>query len=319
MKKEFALIFVAAAVLFACTPDAENASTTTTTTTVAGNAADRIFVLLNELDADGDPADFIELVNTNLSAAVTLEGGRWFLTDHSGDLEQCEIAQTTIPAGGVVFFEKDAVGSFTFGLGSDETVSLSYKMVDGSVVVIDSYTYTGKPHSIGRYPEGGEWTNCNPTPGTGNEVFVPSADDAARVNLLINEFDTQGDVEDFIEIINTNGSVTVTIPANKYYLSDMDSDLTNQYAIPETNLAPGEFLLFANGVTDINGTNCLDMDMGLGSDEAVGLFYLLESGDYDTLDFYDYDTHQHSLGRDPSDLTTWAACNPTPGYANILQ
>lgn len=126
----------------------------------------------------GSNEDWFEIYNPN-DEALTLEQGKWFVTDDLTDQEKFEVPiSVTIPAKGfLVIWCDNATGGndihATFGLsGGGEEIGIYYKQDDNSMLEIDSYTYGSQTDGVseGRSPDGADnWTNFNsPTIGTTN-------------------------------------------------------------------------------------------------------------------------------------------------------
>jgi len=99
-------------------------------------------VVINEIDADGDPEDWVELYNAG-DAAADLTG--WYIVD-ANFLDPVEPdmdarydfeAGTMIPAGGYLVLERNV--TFSFGLGkSEDTVAI----FDGDKTKVDEVAWT---------------------------------------------------------------------------------------------------------------------------------------------------------------------------------
>jgi len=118
----------------------------------AGGATPAVEVVLNELVCDPEPGleDWIELHNVG-SGVANVTG--WSLSD--GGAPFVLPSGSLIAAGGYLTFDRNAVGSFTFGLGkAGETLTLRNTLN----VIVDSTTWTDgdaeQPNSWGRSPNG---------------------------------------------------------------------------------------------------------------------------------------------------------------------
>lgn len=141
------------------TGDASDASDTAETTTPAT-------IVINELAAAGDPADWVELHNPG-SSAVDISG--WLFRDNDDTRAYTFPAGSTIPAGGYKVIERDANG-FDFGLGASD----SARLYDASDRLVDQTSWVDGESPIGaswgRLPNGsGPFkTLFSPTPGAAN-------------------------------------------------------------------------------------------------------------------------------------------------------
>jgi hypothetical protein len=125
-------------------------------------------VFINELDADGDPADWFELYNSS-DAAVSLDG--WYIVDAKFDPAAPDSADSvgarfdfpagaSIPAGGFLTYDRnqdDATLGFPFGLSKDDD---SLTLYDASDEVVDAVTWTTEispdASSYARTEDGGD-------------------------------------------------------------------------------------------------------------------------------------------------------------------
>ena len=124
-------------------------------------------MVINEVAPSGDPDDWIEFFNPG-ETAVELDG--WNITDSDpAQLSSFAPGQRLEPGAYLVLI-KDDIGSFGFGLGGDDSVSL----FDAQGKLADYVSWNdgecGKGLSCGRIPNGtGELkTLATPTPGSAN-------------------------------------------------------------------------------------------------------------------------------------------------------
>ncbi|MDP6942936.1 MAG: CotH kinase family protein, partial [Myxococcota bacterium] len=124
-------------------------------------------IVLNEVAAEGGPADWIELLNRGDEVAAL---GGWLLTDDDpAHLRVLEIDRVLAP-GEHLLLVRDTIEGFAFGLGSEDMVHLHAP--DGTLV--DSTAWeSGQSDTLrawGRMPDGvGAWmTLATPSPGEAN-------------------------------------------------------------------------------------------------------------------------------------------------------
>ena len=129
-------------------------------------------VVINEVAARGEPADWIEIVNRS-GEAVDLTG--WTVTDDDPEHVHAFDSGQVLGAGAYLLLLKEDAGGFTFGLGDADSVMLYAP--DGTVV--DSTTWEDgqapKDTSWGRMPNGsGDFMTLEtPTPGGVNASNNP--------------------------------------------------------------------------------------------------------------------------------------------------
>jgi hypothetical protein len=127
-------------------------------------------VVINEVAANGAPADWIELLNRS-GETVDLDG--WILTDD--DPVHVHALSGTMGAGAYLLLLRDDAGGFTFGLGGTDAVNL-YAPDDA---LVDSTDWVGgqspTDHTWARIPNGtGDFMTLEtPTPGGANAPNTP--------------------------------------------------------------------------------------------------------------------------------------------------
>lgn len=261
----------------------------------AATAAESSPIRINEVTQNSDVTDWVELINTG-SEAVDVSG--WLVKDDKDERTLAFAPGTTIAAGGFLTIDVDADehGDAGFGLGRADTVRVF--AADGSTLV-DSYAWADHtPTSYGRCADGiGEFREtAGLTKGAANLCALNPAD-----VVRINEVESNGDVEDWIELINT-GRAPVDISG----LLVKDNDDSRVAAIPAgTSIPAGGFYVIEPPV----------IDFGLGAADSARLF----SADGSTLiDSADWTSHAAtSLARCPDGIGAFAeSASTTKGAAN---
>jgi hypothetical protein len=123
-------------------------------------------VVINEVASTGNDPDWIEFYNAG-DATADLTG--WYFTDNdpmAAGHTFTFVANTMLAPGGYLVMEKDAAGSFTFGLGDPDAVHL----YDAQGVSIDDTNWLTPVNSWARLPNGtGNFVNdVSPTKGAAN-------------------------------------------------------------------------------------------------------------------------------------------------------
>lgn len=208
-------------------------------------------LILNEIDSS--PSDWLEFTNPG---DVALDISGFEIRDNSDDHRWRFAAGTSITPGEYLIVDALSAGEYfddatdtyvpgTFeaaiGIGSGDSI----RVYDASGTLIQNYSWTAHPAIDGdetvatwsRYPDAtGNFALSYATPGAPNEQVAPS--------IAINEIESNGDVTDWVEIMNTG-----TIPADISGWTLMDDDPTG-HANDVTPLAagtvlqPGEFFVF---------------------------------------------------------------------------
>jgi hypothetical protein len=129
----------------------------------------------NTQQPEYDSNDWIELYNST-SSPVTIQAGKWYLSDSKDQLTKWAIPETTVPAHGFVSF--DEVSGFhnpiTQGFGLDkagEQVYLSYLSGTSEDRVVDCIKFKAQENgiSLGRLPDGSnQWHVMSPSRNLSN-------------------------------------------------------------------------------------------------------------------------------------------------------
>ena len=129
-------------------------------------------VVINEVAANGAPADWIELLNRS-DETVDLSG--WTLTDDDPEHVHAFEDGHTLGAGAYLLLLRDDAGGFSFGLGGGDAVHLYAP--DGTHVDGTEWVGGQSPtdHTWGRIPNGfGDFMTLEtPTPGGANASNAP--------------------------------------------------------------------------------------------------------------------------------------------------
>jgi cysteine-rich repeat protein len=122
-------------------------------------------IVLNEVAAAGDPADWFELKNV-ASFPISLAGWRF---EDDDPTHLFALPTVTLAPGAYVSFEKDAEGSFDFGIGRADAANLFYP----SGELADSVDWAD-----GDSPEGGSLARLPDGTGTFQTTATPTRDAA---------------------------------------------------------------------------------------------------------------------------------------------
>ncbi|UQN15013.1 lamin tail domain-containing protein [Gulosibacter sp. ACHW.36C] len=211
-------------------------------------------LILNEIDSS--PADWVEFTNPG-DEALDISG--FEIRDNSDDHRWRFPAGTSIAPGEYLVVDAASEGEYfddatdtyvpgTFetaiGIGSGDSI----RVYDAAGTLIQNYSWTEHPAIDGdetaatwsRYPDAtGNFTLSYATPGAANEGVAPS--------VAINEIESNGDLTDWAEIMNTGATA---IDISGWTLMDNDpighaADVTP--LADGTTLQPGEFFVFDGG------------------------------------------------------------------------
>ena len=150
-------------------------------------------IVINELAAAGEPADWIELYN---AGTVSQELGGWTLTDSDPTHTHVFAGGQSLGAGAYLVLLREEAGGFLFGLGPMDSVNL-YD-ADGALVDHVGWEEGASPSgaSLGRIPNGtGSFeTLVEPTPATENTPNPQwsCGDDTKNIDELCDGTDLPG-------------------------------------------------------------------------------------------------------------------------------
>ncbi|MET0725193.1 MAG: lamin tail domain-containing protein [Leifsonia sp.] len=258
-------------------------------------AAEPSPIRINEVAQNSDITDWVELINTG-SEAVDVSG--WVVKDDKDERTLAFAAGTSIAAGGFLTIDVDADehGDAGFGLGRADTVRVF--SADGATL-IDSHAWSDHTlTSYGRCADGvGDFREtAGLTKGAANLCELNPVD-----VVRINEVESNGDVEDWIELTNI-GRAPVDISG----LVVKDNDDARVSAVPAgTSIPAGGFYVIEPPV----------IDFGLGAADSARLF----TADGSTLiDSADWTSHAAtSLARCPDGIGAFdASASTTKGAPN---
>jgi spore coat protein CotH len=274
--------------------------------------------------ADGGN-DWIELYVT----AGTISLSDYTIVDDDADREPQALPEVALSAG--EFYVIEAIDEeeacpedtfcVTFKLGSDDAVTL---FNDGEQAASLDWAEgeADEGESYGLLPDGsGSPQTLSPTRGAANEAPADDGDDDdddtdtiedSNAAVMINEIVAKAtaDGEDWIEFYVSG---TETINLSDYTVVD-DSDGREPAALPDVNLAPGEFyVVLATEEAPEDGSAYVAFK--LGSDDSVSLF--LEDDLIDKLDWSDGEALiGYSYGRYLDGSENTQTLSPTSGYEN---
>jgi Lamin Tail Domain len=202
-------------------------------------------ILVNEIASAGNAAfcasaDYIELYNSDPNP-VDISG--YFLSDKKNNFQIP--SGTIIAAGGFKTYCKDLVGSFTFGIGKTETISL--KLPNG--VEIFSTTLNGQGTSTSTYQRlpDGSYAMGPPSPNAANAVPVAVINEVAPAGTSDTSICGGGP---FIEIANV-GAGSFSLSGFKLYnASSFGPNSPTAYTFGAgDSVAFGGFAVFCKGTT----------------------------------------------------------------------
>ncbi|GGA60042.1 hypothetical protein GCM10011490_07730 [Pseudoclavibacter endophyticus] len=230
-------------------------------------------IAINEVESsDGDPGDWVELMNTG-DVAIDL-GGYEVRDDKDRDAYVIPAGTVAEPGEFVVIDQVDGgVGGFDFGLGSADEV----RLFDAGGAMVDAYAWDGHAaETYGRCPDGtGEF---QPT-----ESATKGAPNDCRVQVRINEVASSGgEPGDWVEFINV-GDMTIDL-GGFVFLDDRDD---HRYALPAGSvIEPGGFFVLDEA----------EFGFGLGSADMARL----HTPEGETVDEVTWNAHGNpTLGRCP--------------------
>jgi spore coat protein CotH len=320
MKKNFypPIQFISVAICLACIFGCSGSSG-------SSDSDDSGTLVINEIvakDADGGN-DWIELYVTEGTVAL----GDYTIVDDDSDHGPQDLPDVSLSAGDFYIIEAideedecpENSSCVAFKLGSDDVVTLFYN--DAQVDTLDwSEGEAEEGDSYGLLPDGtGSPRTLSPTKGTANEASVDDDDDDdtdtiedSDAAVMINEIVAKAaaDGEDWIEFYVSG---TETINLSDYTVVD-DSNGREPAALPNVNLAPGEFyVVLATEEAPQDGSAYVPFK--LGSEDSVSLFQ--KDDLIDKLDWEDGEALiGYSYGRYWDGSENTQTLSPTPGYEN---
>jgi hypothetical protein len=263
-----------------------------------GSAAPEVVpdVVINEVNSNVAPADYVELHNRGASPASV---GGWTLVDGGG-------GTFTIPNGTIIapdaYLLLNALG---FGLGGGDSVVVS----TGLGTQVDAYAWSAHVATHSRcgasglsfWPTTGTNGSGQPTPGAANDCVGPTV--PGQTEIVINEVNSSGN--DFVELHNLgNAAVDLT----NWKLSD--NDPTHVFVLPSgTNIAAGSYLVIEGDWT----STAPALSFGLGQGDSVILYTPYDA----TVDNQTWTGHAQTASRCPNGTGTLTNATPaTKGNAN---
>ncbi len=158
-------------------------------------------LFINEVEVNGNP-DWIELYNSS-DEAINID--RFSIYDDGGVEAPVVLGSNVVPANGYLALERNATGSFTFGLSSSGE---SLVLLDGDGALIDNVAIPAVAGGVtyGRTVDGGSsWSTQVPSKEleNGSVAEVVLLDSEYKDKLFINEVEVNGD-PDWIELYNSS-------------------------------------------------------------------------------------------------------------------
>ena len=264
-------------------------------------------LVINEVEQDGSPSDWIELYN---KSADPVDASGLILRDDKTGPDFVTIPDGTTIAGHGFF----AIDTGEMGLGKGGDSARLFASVEATVP-ISSYTWTaGVDTTWGSCPDGAGTfvATVSPTKGAANDCKAPAP---AYDSLVINEIEQDGSPSDWIEVYNTGA---VAVDASGLVLRDdknpaaVDAAGKNYVLVPQgTTIASHGFVTIDTG------------DMGLGKGGDAARLYLPADGIFpgtgaNAIDSYTWTVAaDETLGRCPDGIGEFLDTDgPTRNAAN---
>ncbi|HPI88453.1 MAG TPA: lamin tail domain-containing protein [Spirochaetota bacterium] len=270
------------------------------------------------------------------------DGGDWDASDthtptpgesNDGEKALTSFSFASLGVTGLIDEDADTIAA-TVPSGTDVTALVATFTFNGESVSVNG-TVQASGTTANNFSSGVTYT-VTATDGSTVEYTVTVTVASAEITILINEVQsdyTSGDLEsDFVELYNTSDQA-YTFNGGEWYITDSKGASEDIFYIPDgTTIAAYGYLVLLSGVTqesEVEGTApsgslyCVDdgtnKDFGLGSGDAVYLYYVESSGSTATLvDSTEWDSHVSTRARKP-DGGDWAATDDntqTPGATN---
>lgn len=257
-----------------------------------------------ESDAPNKGADYLVLLNKG-NEPVSLKG--WYIEDDKGAAERFTFADRTLAPGEKLKLEKDAEGSFTFGIGKNDHI----KLYNANDDLIHEHTWSAHAAGILRLdPATGIFSDVadpNATPETPAPeekpapIETPNKTEVVESGIIINEVQSKGanDAKDYVELRNVTDK---DISLKGWYIRDND----------EKNQANplGDITIKAGGYVVL--TEDKEFNFGLGKNDTVSLY----NANGKLVDQYTWPRHEEGKVWSRDENGTWSITDPTPGAAN---
>lgn len=220
-------------------------------------------VVVNEISNTGNiapcGADYIELYNRDVTTAINIGG--YVLRDDTNNT--FVIPDGTVIAGNdIILYCQNANGSFTFGIGGTDSVTLydAANVVRSTTGALPNgggsavLTYQRRPN--------GTFSYTKPTPNITNVFFSAFVD-----VVVVNEVGATGNAfacsspSDYVELLNTGNA---TVDLTNFVLHDnVGPNSTARFTFPSGSaIAPGQFLVLCEGAPftfGIGGTDSITL------------------------------------------------------------
>lgn len=266
-------------------------------------------------DENGAYCDVLELYNSGTKALYL---GNYYLADNAANRYRYRLPDIYLEAGSYLLIYCDG-GNYTaesgqihanFALSHGEEVYLTQSGTGGYVTVTAQSLEADRSQN---YVEDGTYESNAVSLGyanddTGREDFAQSRI-AENCALVINEIllsssrvPYQGKFQDVVEILNTSSE---TVSTNGWYLSDGGDPY--EYALPETELAPGQYLVII----------CNDQITGFSLSDGEALRLTTPEYTHAPLAYCAKSLEGKSVSRQVKDgIVSYTFLDPTPGYEN---
>lgn len=281
-------------------------------------------IRINEVQAAGGDADWIELYNAGISS-VNLDG--CFLSDDESEPGKWMFPNVSLAAGDYLLLYADGTENTAERL----SVSFSLKSSGETVVLTDPngnvLDKLAVPESIPGVSYGRDASDrfvwyAAPTPGTSNENGMLLGEQSVNVQngVRINEFmsrnrsvlyDRDGDYGDWVELYNFSDH---PVDLSGYFLTDAKDDIRKWQFPDGTTISANEYLIvFCSGKTSKQGECHASFKLG-ESDSFLGLY--TKDGAFCSGLTYRATEQDQSLVY--TEDGSYAVCRyPTPGYGVV--
>ncbi len=275
--------------------------------------------------ADGSSPDWIEIINTG-THSVNLKD--YSLSKTADSVSIFTFPEMTLQPGGCMLFYADSKLSETvekemhvpFRLSSAGDTLMLFNAGRTAIDTVNIPAVTGD-HSYMRVDNSHWEVSDKPTPGAENTEanYFAMKQKAAYSPVIISEIVAVNDSAhaaqdgmyyDYIELHNISSE---NVNLGGWYLSD-DAEYTRKWRVPDTNIAPGEYLLvFASGLDMREDLTQLHANFSLSSE---GEMLTLCDPNGAIMDQVTFDLMKSNIAYALQADGSWTNTTATPGAAN---